>query len=198
MKALREGKRASSWLDPDERYERRVQEYAASLREALAPFARRLAELGHAVSLGQTLLKLTAPGVPDLYQGDELESIALVDPDNRRAVDWERRRRALARLRAGERPTPGTAKLFLVLRALELRARRPEAFEGDYEPVEAGPDVCAFVRGGEVLVAVPLRPGARFEPPAGWRDALGADLPVALLERGPTRGPAGAARRTGR
>jgi (1->4)-alpha-D-glucan 1-alpha-D-glucosylmutase len=162
-KALREGKLRSSWLSPEEAYERRVQEFAWSLREPVEPFAARVAPLGEQIALAQTLLKLTCPGVPDIYQGDELESLSLVDPDNRRPVDWDARRRALAD------PPP---KLRAIQETLAVRARRPEAFAGAYEPVDAGPDVCAFIRGGEVLVAVPLRPGARFDPPPGWREVV--------------------------
>ena len=99
--------------------------------------------------------------MPDIYQGDELPYLALVDPDNRRPVDWELRRRLLA---SASRPP----KLDLIRRALALRARRPAAFAGDYEPVEAGEDVCAFLRGGEVLVAVAVRGDlAAFQPPSG-------------------------------
>ena len=97
-----------------------------------------------------TLLKLTSPGVPDIYQGDELPFLALVDPDNRRPVDWELRRRLLA---SGHPP----AKLDLIRRTLALRKRRPAAFGSTYDPVEAGETSVAFVRGGEVLVAVALR-----------------------------------------
>ena len=79
--------------------------------------------------------------MPDIYQGDELLCLSLVDPDNRRAVDWDERRAAL------DDPPP---KLDLILRALALRAERPEAFAGAYEPLAAGPDAVAFVRGGEV------------------------------------------------
>jgi (1->4)-alpha-D-glucan 1-alpha-D-glucosylmutase len=122
--------------------------------------------------------------VPDLYQGDELETLSLVDPDNRRPVDWERRRRLLSAVRSGEPSTDETAKLHLIVRALELRARRPEDFEGAYEPMDGGPDVCAFRRGEGVVVIVPLRPAMTKEPGAreGWRDLL-PDLPVGLYER---------------
>jgi (1->4)-alpha-D-glucan 1-alpha-D-glucosylmutase len=184
QKALREGKRRSNWLDPDEAYELRVQDYAWSLREEVAPFAARLDELGRRISLAQVLLKLTCPGLPDVYQGDELWTFDLVDPDNRRLVDWELRRRLLAELGGGAAPAPETAKLYVIWKTLALRRRRPELFEGSYEPIDAGPDVCAFVCGGAVLVAVPLRPGASFEPPSGFNDVLeGADLGVWLLER---------------
>jgi (1->4)-alpha-D-glucan 1-alpha-D-glucosylmutase len=122
-----------------------------------------VAPLGEQIALAQTLLKLTCPGVPDIYQGDELESLSLVDPDNRRQVDWDARRCALAD------PPP---KLRAIRETLAVRARRPEAFAGAYEPVDAGPDLCAFIRGGEVLVAGPLRPGAGFDPPPGWREVV--------------------------
>ena len=176
-KALREGKRTSSWAHPDEAAETRVQEYGRSLlRNAdVERVVEHVRPLGRQIALGQVLLKLTCPGVPDLYQGDELETLTLVDPDNRRAVDWERRRRAL-----GDRNEP---KLWLTQKALELRARRPCAFAGTYEPLDLGADVCAFVRGGEVLVVVPVRNAALPPPPSGWHDVLGADLGVGLYER---------------
>jgi (1->4)-alpha-D-glucan 1-alpha-D-glucosylmutase len=153
-KALREGKQRSSWLDPDEAYEHRVQSFAWDQHARLAPFARWLAPLGAEIALAQTLLKLASPGVPDIYQGDEGWSFNLVDPDNRRPVDWA----ALAQER-------GNPKLDLV------RAALAERIEGEYEPVETGEDVCAFTRGRH-LVGVPIRRGARHEPPAGWRSVV--------------------------
>ncbi len=111
------------------------------------PFAAQVAEAGDRAALGQLVLKLTAPGVPDIYQGDELAYRALVDPDNRRPVDWQWRQAMLRRLMGGSPPTGETRKLFLILRLLGLRARRPEMFLGGaYEPLEAGPEVCAFLR----------------------------------------------------
>ena len=112
-----------------------------------------------------TLLKLTTPGVPDIYQGDEVPYLALVDPDNRRTVNWEELRRQLA---SSEPP----AKLDLIRRTLALRARRSDAFNGSYEPFDAGEDVCAFTRGGEVLVAVAVRGelGNVRLPPGKWSD----------------------------
>ena len=116
-----------------------------------------------------TLLRATAPGVPDIYQGDELELLALVDPDNRRPVDWDARRRALAD------PPP---KLRVLREALALRARQADAFEHGYEPVEAGDGVVAYRR-GPVLVAVPVRADAAVDPPSGARNLL-EGLPVWL------------------
>jgi (1->4)-alpha-D-glucan 1-alpha-D-glucosylmutase len=205
-KALREAKLNTNWVEPDLRYEQSVRDWCRALYanraflDELERFAERVAQAGERSALGQTLLKLTAPGVPDVYQGDELWALSLVDPDNRRAVDWDRRREALAELRAGAEPTRETIKIFLIHRALPLRARRPEAFAGGHTPVEAGERCCAFLRGGPrpgeaaapaheapspaVLAATAMRPGiegiALDLPDAAsgrWRDALsGAEL----------------------
>ncbi|HVG99456.1 MAG TPA: hypothetical protein VM844_01740, partial [Miltoncostaeaceae bacterium] len=211
VKAMREAKLTTDWADPDEEHERAVRRFIAGLYRSeaflaeLEAFVAEVARRGEAAALGQTLLKLTAPGVPDLYQGDELWCRSLVDPDNRRPVDWERRRRLLAGLIAGEPPTRETAKLFLIHRALDLRGRRADAFEGGYRPLDAGNDAFAFARGDAVIAAMPLRPGGpgRIAVPEDlrgrWRDVLDdrgvelgseatlADLagalPVALLER---------------
>jgi len=185
-KALREGKVTSNWLDPDEEHEARVQEFAARAAEVMRGdlFLERVAALGRRISLAQLLLKLTSPGVPDVYQGDELEALALVDPDNRRPVDWEARRRALDAILSGAPPDGQNAKLYVTWRALSLRARHGQAFGGAYEPLDLGDGVCAFVRGGEVLVAVGVRPDVDPPAPEGWRDVLG--LPgLVLAEREP-------------
>jgi (1->4)-alpha-D-glucan 1-alpha-D-glucosylmutase len=180
-KALREAKLNTNWVEPDEAYERSVRGWCRALYadrgfvKELERFVEKLARAGEDAALGQTLLKLTAPGVPDVYQGDELWALSLVDPDNRRPVDWERRREALAELRAGAEPTRETIKMFLIHRALELRARRPEAFAGGYTPVEAGERSCAYLRGGP-------RPGA-----AGAAAPPGASAPPAVLAATATR-----------
>jgi (1->4)-alpha-D-glucan 1-alpha-D-glucosylmutase len=185
-KALREAKRNTNWIEPNQEWEESVGRFCAALYEhrgfldEFEPFARRVAAAGERAVLGQVVLKLTAPGVPDLYQGDELPFSALVDPDNRRPVDWGWREAMLARLMGGGRPVPETRKLFLILRLLTLRARRPEPFAtGGYEPVEAGERVCAFTRGGEVLVAVGVREGfgdgVIATPDGQWRDVLRGD-----------------------
>jgi (1->4)-alpha-D-glucan 1-alpha-D-glucosylmutase len=174
-KALREGKVTTNWLAPNLEHEDRVKRYAARAAELVAadPFLDQVRALGRRIALGQLLLKLTAPGVPDIYQGDELEDLSLVDPDNRRPVDWPVRRAALEGLLAGVEPTAETEKLFVTWKALALRAERSAAFAGSYEPVDLGPGVCAFTRGGQVLVAVAVRPDAQADLPAGWHDLLG-------------------------
>jgi (1->4)-alpha-D-glucan 1-alpha-D-glucosylmutase len=197
-KALREAKRNTSWIEPDAAYEDRVKGFCRALFDHrpfltdFEPFAAGVARAGDRAALGQLLLKLTVPGVPDIYQGDELLALSLVDPDNRRPVDWQRRQELLAEVRRGAAPTEETRKLWLIVRALTLRSHRPDAFTaGDYTPLEAGPDACAFVRGGNVLAATALRstvPDVAVAVPAGrWRDVLGGgeyriDVPVPLAE----------------
>ncbi|HWI05960.1 MAG TPA: malto-oligosyltrehalose synthase [Solirubrobacteraceae bacterium] len=186
-KALREAKRNTNWVDQNTAWEEGVKRFATALlshRPFLAsfdPFAAEVAAAGERAALGQLLLKLTVPGVPDVYQGDELVDLSLVDPDNRRPVEWDARREALAALRGGAQPARETMKLHVISRALDLRARRPQAFGpgGAYTPIEAGPDVCAFTRGaGDVLVVVALRRSpARAQlhvPPGRYRDVLGS------------------------
>ncbi|MGH2888104.1 MAG: malto-oligosyltrehalose synthase, partial [Solirubrobacteraceae bacterium] len=185
-KALREAKRNTSWTEPDERWEAAVQDFCAALQEdaallgELEAFVSELAFYGERIALGMVALKLTAPGVPDIYQGDELPLRTLVDPDNRGPVDWEWSRAMLGRLAGGAPPTPETRKLRQTMRLLGLRIRRSQAFEGGaYEPVDAGQDAVAYVRGGEVLVVVSTRaapPPAALRGVRGrWRDVLSGD-----------------------
>jgi (1->4)-alpha-D-glucan 1-alpha-D-glucosylmutase len=184
-KALREAKRNTSWTDGNDEWEQAVMDFIdgvyadATLRHELDSFTRELEFAGDCVALRTVALKLTAPGVPDIYQGDEMPLFALVDPDNRRPVDWHWNQTMLGRLAGGAQPEPTIRKLWLTARLLGLRIRRPDAFAGAYEPLTAPDTAVAFVRGGEVLVAVATRPG----PPDGalqgaegrWRDVLHGD-----------------------
>ncbi|HWF73809.1 MAG TPA: malto-oligosyltrehalose synthase [Solirubrobacteraceae bacterium] len=194
-KALREAKINTNWDEPNERWERSVLDFAAGLydhapfRASFDPFVERIAEAGEAAALGALLLRLTCPGVPDIYQGDELWALNLVDPDNRRAVQWEERREILEQLQAGGLPDRRARKLYLIREALALRARHPGAFAGAYAPVSAPEDVCAFTRGDEVAVIVGLRERAPVTdvtiPGSRWRDLLPAQegfASVRLLE----------------
>jgi len=183
-KALREAKRNTDWVDQNTEWEDSVKRFCRELyrhgpfRSDFEQFAARVATAGARPALGQVVLKLTCPGVPDIYQGDELQFRALVDPDNRRPVDWAWHQAMLRRLMGGSPPDSGTRKLFLTLRLLGLRGRRPEVFShGTYQPLDAGDRTCAFLRGDAVMVAVAVRPGAEgdasLEAPRGrWRNVL--------------------------
>jgi len=182
-KAGREAKLRTSWVLPDTAYEAGVAAFVARLLDPdanptflddLASFARRVAWIGALNGLTQTVLKLTSPGVPDIYQGAELWDLSLVDPDNRRPVDFAHRARLLAELPERSALTPeavaglladwpdGRIKLHVLHRLLTLRQRWPAVLrEGAYEPLETtGPEasrVVAFRRamdGREVVVAV--------------------------------------------
>jgi (1->4)-alpha-D-glucan 1-alpha-D-glucosylmutase len=184
-KALREAKRNTNWVEQNEDWEQAVKRHCrwlvqqSGFRAEFDPFVERLTTLGDRVSLGQLVLKLTVPGIPDIYQGDELPFRALVDPDNRRPVDWDWYQAMLRRLMGGSPPIPETMKMFLTMRLLGLRGRRPDLFTtGAYEPLDAGPSCCAFTRGDDLLVAVGVREHSDGElaPPGGrWRNLFTGD-----------------------
>ena len=184
-KALREAKRNTNWVDQNAAWEGAVGDFCRALYSERAflddfePFVSEVARIGERIALGMVVLKLTAPGVPDIYQGDELPYRALVDPDNRRPVDWRLRQSLLARLLEGSPPTTQTRKLWVISRLLGLRIQRPGAFTGVYQPVPAGEHAVAYLRGGEVLVVVATRPGAPAGALAGiggrWRSMLGGE-----------------------
>jgi (1->4)-alpha-D-glucan 1-alpha-D-glucosylmutase len=143
------------------------------------PFLDQVVDAGERIALGGLVLRALSPGVPDVYQGDELWNLLLVDPDNRRPVDWDLRRTVLDKLRAGDQPERSSAKLLATMQLLALRARFA-GFEGaDYRPLEAPPGLCAFGRGDAVVAVVPIRPAAELVTPAqlgvpgaGWVDVL--------------------------
>ncbi len=220
-KATKEAKVHTSWTDPVLAYDEAVEAYVrgvladAAFTGALVSWLaeHRVVERGRRNSLAQTVLLLTCPGSPDLYQGSELWDLSLVDPDNRRPVDYDERRRLLAGLGAaglsGTGPDErGTSKLLVVHRLLAHRKADPGCYEASsYEPLVAkGPradDVVGFSRGG-LLVVVPRRgdddwSGTTVELPAGGgRDVvtgqtveggrrplaeLLAELPVCVVSR---------------
>jgi (1->4)-alpha-D-glucan 1-alpha-D-glucosylmutase len=199
-KALREAKRHSSWIAPNEDYERAAVEFVAAVldpdsnREFVAeliPFLDAILRPGLLNSVSQTVLKIAAPGVPDFYQGTELWEFNLVDPDNRRPVDWDRRQRELQtdlppdRLLAALES--GTLKLFVTARALALRKALPRVFgEGEYVPLypegTRAKHVVAFARRsaeGEVIATVGRFFASLPTPPVGaavWEET---SLPLA-------------------
>jgi (1->4)-alpha-D-glucan 1-alpha-D-glucosylmutase len=187
-KATLEAKVHTSWVNPNEAYDEAVKNFVHRLLADggrtrflgdLQAFQRRVAYFGQWNSLSQVLLKLTCPGVPDFYQGTELWDFSLVDPDNRRPVDYPQRRAMLAELKEKgeasggallplarnllETSWDGRIKLYLIYRTLNFRRENPELFaDGTYLPLEAGGEkkdhVIAFSRGygrREILVAVP-------------------------------------------
>jgi (1->4)-alpha-D-glucan 1-alpha-D-glucosylmutase len=181
-KATKEAKVRTSWTEPDAGYDAARDAYVRAvladegLVADVAGFVAPLVAPGRVNALAQALLALTVPGVPDIYQGSELWDLSLVDPDNRRPVDFAARRALLATLEAAAngpsgadveaalaRSDEGLPKLRVVRGALRLRRRRPDAFgagpAGEYRPLDAGgraaAHVVAFGRGGSVAVVVP-------------------------------------------
>ncbi|HET6706500.1 malto-oligosyltrehalose synthase [Amycolatopsis sp.] len=182
-KAAKEAKLRTSWTDHDEAFEADVAAWPedvmndAELAGDVAGFAARIEGPGYVNSLGQKLVQLTAPGVPDVYQGTELWDFSLVDPDNRRPVDYAVRREILARILDGELPgidASGAAKLLVVHNALRLRREHPALFRG-YRPLRAeGPaaqHVLAYTRSADLAVAVTRLP-VGLEADGGWRDTV--------------------------
>ncbi|MET0493949.1 MAG: malto-oligosyltrehalose synthase [Actinoplanes sp.] len=180
LKSAREGASATTWQHPDEKFEQRLREMVDKIYDdpalygELTDFATSITAPGWSNSLGQKLVQLTMPGVPDVYQGTELWDFSLVDPDNRRPVDFGLRRELLGRLDEGHLPpvdASGAAKLLVTSRILRLRRQRPELFTG-YRPVFAegrlNDHVLAFDRGGVVAVATRLPVGLSRH--GGWHD----------------------------
>jgi (1->4)-alpha-D-glucan 1-alpha-D-glucosylmutase len=219
LKSVREQKLHTSWTRPDEAYEAALKDFIAgaygseAFRKDLEAFVEKLAQPARTTSLAMTLLKLTMPGVPDIYQGTELWDHSLVDPDNRRPVDYDRRRRLSEEVKGRtpehimSRLAEGLPKMLVIQRALDVRLERPAAFgsAGTYRPLPVegrkARHAVAFARGEWVVTVVPrLVIGlgrdwgdTSVELPEGpWRNALTTDewpggrLPLAdLLKRFP-------------
>ena len=207
LKAIRESKQNTSWINQNTAYENAVSSFVKALLNPSARnrflrdfvlFQRLVARIGLWNSLSQTVLKLTSPGVPDIYQGNDLWDFSLVDPDNRRPVDYSHRREVFESIRSWggnpdatsvrrllENPEDGGLKLYLIWKTLCLRKQWPDIFElGEYLPVTVqgsrADHVVAFVRKSgqaSVLVVVPrlVAPllGDSNLPPIGprvWED----------------------------
>jgi (1->4)-alpha-D-glucan 1-alpha-D-glucosylmutase len=186
-KAVREAKVHTSWSTPDDAYEDAVAAFAesavadAAFVADLEAFLAPLVPAARISSLAQTLLKLTAPGVPDIYQGTERWDLSLVDPDNRRPVDFTALERLLTSLEGAspesvvERMDEGAPKLWVLERALSVRRDRPGAFGGSstYRPLtatgERADHLVGYVRGEEVAVLVP-RLVLQLGLGGGWGD----------------------------
>ena len=210
LKAAKEAKIHTSWTEPNMAYEKALQDFVervlagnsnGNFLDDLRRFSRRVAFIGRFNSLAQTLLKLTSPGMPDVYQGSELWDLNLVDPDNRRPVDYVARRKLLSDLKRKSENNdtnglfsdllhdsePGAMKLFLIWRVLNFRKTHRELFDGgDYFPLaalgERRDHVCAFarmLREKQIVAVVPrlvfgLAQGAELAPIGGkvWKETV--------------------------
>jgi (1->4)-alpha-D-glucan 1-alpha-D-glucosylmutase len=188
QKALRESKLRTSWTSPNTAHESAVTDFISSILQSqdflssFLPFQQKIAHFGLLNSLAQTALRLTAPGVPDTYQGTELLDLSLVDPDNRRPVDYPRRAQLLDKLPANPSLStdPNTLKLLLTTRLLHARRSHPGLFTtGAYTPLHPtgrfAHHLFAFTRHHHNTTAVILLP--RLLTPLGpspvggsWQD----------------------------
>lgn len=182
QKAFREAKVHTDWGNPDEAYESAISDFASALLESeefmnsFRPFQEKIAFYGVLKSLGQTLLKITAPGIPDIYQGTELWDLSFVDPDNRRAVDYTLRRSQLLDLNEIEKDDlksklkelqevykDARIKMFLLNKALHFRKEHKKLFEeGAYIPLQlsgnSGGSFIAYARNFEEQWAIVVAP----------------------------------------
>ena len=172
-KAAKEAKVNTSWISPNEHHDSALKAFVEEVmadrafRDDIEAFITPLVEPGYVNSLAQLLLRMTSPGVPDFYQGTELWDFSLVDPDNRRPVDYDIRRRLLDEVRtldaaaAWARAASGAPRSFLIQRTLATRARQADAFgpDGSYAPLTAvgvrSANVVAFARGSVTVTIVP-------------------------------------------
>jgi (1->4)-alpha-D-glucan 1-alpha-D-glucosylmutase len=203
-KALKEAKINTSWIQPNEEWDAAMHNFVAKILDSsprnkflpvFLPATKEIARLGAINSLTQTLLKLTSPGVPDIYQGTEIWDYSLVDPDNRRPVDYKMRQQMLERLPSAapdelmQTWPDGRIKMFLIQRALRFRREYADLFQnGEYLPVQATgtfAECCvSFARqlaDKWIVVVVPRLSSRIGFPPIGelWKDAA-IELPETL------------------
>ena len=204
-KAMREAKLETSWLNPNSEYEEAVKGLLVQLLEdetaltLLEPLALEMAQLGFYNTLAQVIIKLTTPGVPDFYQGTELLDLSLVDPDNRRPVDYELRGRMIDALepliaepdaevfRGWIESQDPQAKMYLTTHLLRVRRDHPELFAGEYRDLNVSGEGCehliAYARegGGEALLTFVTRYPNHAE--TADLSAVTVELPEALQGR---------------
>ena len=203
VKAAREAKARTSWANVNAEYEDALTQFVRAILERrdgslfladFVAFQKRIVRFGLLNGLTQTLCKLTAPGMPDIYQGDDLWDFSLVDPDNRRPVDYGRRLEMLTQLQSEcgrdgpdsrwvralvDNPNDGRCKLYLIWKTLQFRRAHEALFrDGEYLPLKVSGDhaakICAFARrhGGELAIVIAPRLylrllGERTDPPLG-------------------------------
>ncbi len=189
-KSNREAGSGTNWINPNREWEARVEQFVRSLYNdamfigALEGFLAEVVNpLGDFIAVAQQLLQITVPGVPDIYYGNEMRRLSLVDPDQRRAVDWDASIAMLADLQAGKDTGVDGWRMEVIRQGLALRERHAADFLSNYQPVDRGVNVIAFQRGDNVMVEVPVRKGiAKQGAPEGWRDLL-PTMPFGLYER---------------
>lgn len=179
-KAMREASVHTSWVDPDEQFEQDVHQWIDALIEkkadVLTEFIALIDEGATTVSHGRKLLQLIAPGVPDIYQGTEFHRDDLVDPDNRRFIDYEPRHQALERVLRGAVEGADAEKIYITATALQVRKRFPDCFvKGSYQPVMASGDKDRFLLGmargdseGLQVLGFACRRPIRLAREGGW------------------------------
>lgn len=212
VKAMREGKRRTCWINPNEEYETSVEQFIRDVlsensvfKKSLTTFVNSIKPFAYCNSLSQVLLKSTVPGVPDFYQGSELWLLTLVDPDNRKQVNFSQRESLLDKLKNQESLgfsendfTTGMSKLFMTSKLLQCRQKFSRVFlEGTYHPLEVegrySENVIAFARvfEGKSMITVATRSLKRSfgsEVPLGnmWKDTSilleGARYPITFID----------------
>lgn len=193
-KALREGKQYSSWFEPDIEFEHACRDFLFALAndaimlDQVEEFVRRIETPAIANGLVQSVLRLTCPGIPDLYQGTEFRDFSLVDPDNRRSVDYVARANALAQIEMSVADgswgpgawSDGRVKQALIARLLRLRHELPLAFQGGYTPLQVvgAPEerVIAFLRGSDVMVVAAVKCAAQVSAQRNGRPEISRDF----------------------
>lgn len=209
IKAAREGWVTANWFGDDKefdapgsyhrwgitrmsRYERGIEEFIKGLFDQehgfmskFSAFAQRVAPVGRMFSLATLVLRLTSPGMADVYNGEDLWYYRLLDPDNRDLHDWDLRQRIIDGFERGAKPTLETVKLWILWKVLKLRLDRQGSFmdDGSYTPLCTGDDdVVAYQRGNDVQVWVSLNPRRTFQGPGhGWTNILADGQSVAGL-----------------
>jgi (1->4)-alpha-D-glucan 1-alpha-D-glucosylmutase len=206
LKASREAKRRTSWVSPDPAYEADLEQFVRGMTDdprvarAIEPLAATVARVGFTNAISQLVLKLTTPGVPDFYQGADLLDLSLVDPDNRRPVDFARRAALLESMEGSlVRPDPSQlrgwveaaderGKLYVTARLLRFRRDHADLFAGSYRAIEAvgarADHLIAFAResADQALLALVPRFPATLERLGGWGDTR-APVPDTLASR---------------
>ena len=187
-----------NWWNPGQLndYEKGLKQFieglysSAEFQASFRPFAAKVAEAGRVIATSELVLRVTTPGMADIYQGEDLWLWHLLDPHNRRKVDWAERQRILSEFQAGGHPSLETVKLWILWKLLNFRKANEDAFmaPNSYVPLPSDKDVVGFERTGACQVYIGLKPGVALpQAPEGWhnllQDATNLGLPIAVYVR---------------